>query len=237
MNLKNYKLNDAQVERLKIGIKSSLSIPLIDSLEDFIWEAIFCYAKGVKLVDPLFDLRRKLLFDVVDIPTKIGWSAKSLQCNIYENCQFELVIQRADIFKKQEDLGFKNLSKNSDPNELGKALLVHWHRKVIEDAKIQGVNDFRVCILLKTADNRKYSYFEEELALYEPEDLYWRWTNESKTGLQGIRKSDDFVVYRWYPNQKQFFERFKLYDDALIFELEIKRKSMTELIDLLSREH
>ncbi|CAA0203404.1 conserved hypothetical protein [Tenacibaculum maritimum] len=233
MNLKSYQLSDSQIEQLKTGIKSSLSIPLIDSLEDFIWEAIFCYAKGVELVDPLFTLRKKLLFDVVDKPSKIGWSAKSLQCNIYENCEFELVIQRADIFKKQKELGFDNLTKETDPNTLGEALLVHWHKKVIEDAKVQEVEDFRVCVLLKTSDNTKYAYFEEDLALYSKDDLYWRWTNDTKTGLQGVRKSDDFVVYRWYPNQKQFFERFKLYDNASIINLEIERKSMEELINLL----
>lgn len=233
MNLKSYQLDEEQLERLKVGIKSSLSIPLIDSLEDFIWEAIFCYAKGVELVDPLYTLRKKLLFDVVDTPSRTGWSAKSLQWNIYENCEFELVIQRADIFKKQKDLGFENLTKESDPNLLGEALMVHWHKKVKEDAVIQDVDDFRVCILLKTRDNTKYAYFEEELAMYTKDDLYWKWTNDSKTGLQGIRKSDNFVVYRWYPNQKQFFERFKLYDNASIFNLEIERKSMENLIDLL----
>lgn len=101
MNLKSYQLSESQLQRLKVGIKSSLSIPLIDSLEDFIWEAIFCYSKGIELVDPLFTLRKKLLFDVVDIPTKTGWSAKSLQWSIYKNCEFELVIQRADILKNK----------------------------------------------------------------------------------------------------------------------------------------
>lgn len=233
MNLKSYQLSDSQIEKLKTGIKSSLSIPLIDSLEDFIWEAIFCYAKEVELVDPLFTLRKKLLFDVVDKPSKIGWSAKSLQCNVNKNCEFELVIQRADIFKKQTELGFENLTKETDPNILGEALLVHWHKKVIADAKIQEVKDFRVCVLLKTSDNSKYAYFEEDLAMYSKDDLYWKWTNDTKTGLQGIRKADDFIVYRWYPNQKQFFERFKLYDNASIFNLEIERKSMDELINLL----
>lgn len=110
---------------------------------------------------------------------------------------------------------------------------MHWHKKVKGDATVQGVDDFRVCVLLKTIVNSKYAYFEEELAIYSKDDLYWKWTNEAKTGLQGIRKVDNFVVYRWYPNQKQFFERFKLNDDASIFELNIERKSMTDLINLL----
>lgn len=233
MKLTSYLLDDDQIERLKKGVKASLSIPLIDSLEDYIWEALFCYTKELPLVDPLYTLRKKLLFDIVDTQRKIGWSAKSLQWTIKANSEFELVIQRADIFKKQADLGFKNLTINTDPEILGQALLKHWHKKIFEDAKVQGVKDYRVCILLKSSDNSKYAYFEEELAVYNDDDLYWRWTNDSKTGLQGIRRVDDFIVYRWYPNQKQLFERFKLYESALIFRLNIMRKTVEELINLL----
>ena len=233
MSIKSYKLTKLQEKRLKNGVKAALSIPLIDSLEDFIWEGIFCYTKQVAFIDPLKGIRSKRLFDVVDNKDKIGWSAKALQWNIRINSEFELVIQRADVFKKRLALGFPNLSKNSAPNDIGKALLKHWHTKVNEDAELQNVIDKRVCILLKNAANNKFAYFEEELVIYKSNELTWKWTDGTKTGLQGIRKSDGFCVYRWYPNQKQFFERFKFGQKNFIFDFEPKRIGLNEIIDFL----
>ena len=66
MSLKSYKLTEVQKQRLKNGVRAALAIPLIDSLEDFIWEGIFCYSKQVEFVDPLLGIRSKRLFDVVD---------------------------------------------------------------------------------------------------------------------------------------------------------------------------
>jgi len=117
MNLRTYNLTNKQKAKLVKGVTASLSLPIVDSLEDFIWEAVFCYAKGVKLFDPLFAKRSKLLFDIVNEPNKIGWSAKSLQCYVRESVEFELVIQRADVFKKRDDLGFPNLDINSSPKK------------------------------------------------------------------------------------------------------------------------
>lgn len=233
MLLKSYSLSKVEKMKLQKGIAAALSIPFIDSIEDFIWEGIFGYMKNVDLVDPFNNIRSKSLFDVVDKSNKIGWSAKALQCRISPNCEFEIVIQRADIFRKQADLGFKNLSKDSDPNLLGKALIKHWQSKILKDAKAQDVKDQRVCILLKWK-NQKFAYLEEALMEYVETDLYWKWSNETKTGLQGIRKVDDFVVYRWYPNQTQFFERFKLGDTAYVFDLNSKRFAMDEIIDILA---
>lgn len=236
MSIISYKLTEVQKQRLKNGVRAALSIPLIDSLEDFIWEGIFCYTKQVDFVDPLQGIRSKRLFDVVDKKNKIGWSAKALQWNIRIGSEFELVIQRADVFKKRLALGFPDLTINSDPNEIGKALLKHWQSKVEEDAGLQNVTDKRVCILLKNSANNKFAYFEEELAIYKPSELKWRWTDTTKTGLQGIRKSDDFCVYRWYPNQKQFFERFKFEQGNFIFEFEPKRIGLNEIIDFLNEK-
>jgi len=115
-------------------------------------------------------------------------------------------------------------------------LLKHWQDKVEEDALIQKVNDKRVCILIKSVDNRRFAYFEEELAIYKSKELIWKWTDATKTGLQGIRKSDNFCVYRWYPNQKQFFERFKFDTGNFIFEIEPKRIGLNEIIDLLNQK-
>lgn len=234
MNLKQYSLNELEKARLIQGVQAALAIPLIDSLEDFIWESLFCYTKQIPIVDPLFDTRKKWLFDIVDAKTQVGWSAKALQLRIKEEVEFEVVIQRADIFKKNEVLGFPNLTINSDEQLIGAALLKHWHLKIEEDAIKQNVQQKRVSILLKNPKNTEFAFFEEDLAIYEPQDLFWKWTDTTRTGLQGIRKSDNFCVYRWYPNQKQFFERFRLHKDSFIFQLTPKRVDLEEIIAFLN---
>ena len=166
----------------------------------------------------------------------IGWSAKAVQWPISPGAEFALVIQRADIFKKAKVLGFKKLGMNSPPKQLGKALLKHWNDKVETDSNIQHVRDRRVCILLKSDSRRTFAYSEFHLATYAPTDLCWHWTNSSKVGLQGVQNADNFCVYRWYPNQKQFFERFRLPEDALIFELELRRVRIGPLIDHILRQ-
>ncbi len=164
----------------------------------------------------------------------IGWSAKAVQWSLKIGGEFEIVIQRADIFKKRIELGFPTINMESDPNLLGKALLAHWKEKVIQDAHIQGVIDLRVCILLKSSDSRRFAYFEEELKIYDADELNWQWTDSSKIGLQGIRKSDSFCVYRWYPNQKQFFERFSFDENNFQFSIEPKRIEMNDFVEFLS---
>jgi len=236
MKLKNYKLNKEEELRLKRGILAAMSIQFIDSLEDFIWEVIFCHTKKLEIVDPIFETQSKSLFDIVDLDNKIGWSAKAVQWTIKEGGEFELVIQRADVFKKRKALGFPKLKRTSNPDEIGKALLKHWQDKVNEDAGKQNVKNKRVCILIKTSDNKQFAYFEEDLAIYNPKDLKWKWTDKTKTGLQGIRRKDNFCVYRWYPNQKQFFERFKFPKGSLIFSLEPKRIPLGELIEVLNKK-
>lgn len=234
MNLKNYKLTEVETQRLCNGVRAALAIPFIDSLENFVWESIFCYAKNIEIIDPLFGIRSKRLFDIVDKANKIGWSAKALQWNFRESGEFELVVQRADVFKKCNILGFPNLTISSEPNKIGKALLKHWQDKVNEDSVYQNVVDKRVCILIKYSNNKKFAYFEEELTLYTSDAIEWRWTDTTKTGLQGIRKSDNFCVYRWYPNQKQFFERFKFGAENFTFEIEPKRIGLNAIIDFLN---
>jgi hypothetical protein len=236
MNLKIYHLTKNEEIQLIKGIKAAFAIPFIDSLEDFIWEGIFSYAKNIPLNDTLQEKRSKLLFDVVDKHSKIGWSAKAVQWAIKPNMEFELVIQRADIFKKRIQLGFTELSMESEPNLIGAALIRHWKNKIIEDAKIQSVEDMRVCILIKAKNNGRFMYFEEELAIYDEAAIEWNWTDSTRTGLQGYRKSDNFCVYRWYPNQKQFFERFKIAGDRPIFEVEPQRMDINTLIELLNQQ-
>jgi hypothetical protein len=173
------------------------------------------------------------LFDLVDPAKKIGWSAKALQLRISPGVEFELVIQRADIFKKAEALGFPPLSTASPPSQLGAALLKHWDDwKVARDMLAQGVSDPRVCILLKSIDRKRFAYYEDTLERHTADEIQWSWTDSSKTGLQGSREG--FVKYRWYPNQKQFFERFVLPKDAEIISLSPQRLPLSDVVELLT---
>ncbi len=228
-----YSPTKEELARLKTAIQAALAIPFIDDIEDYIWEAIFSHSKNIPIVDPLFSIRSKQLFDIVDPVKKIGWSAKAIQWAVTPPCAFELVIQRADIFKKAHDLGFETLSKDSSTSQLGSALLKHWNGKIRLDSQAQGIKDARVCILLKSRDRKKFAYFEEDLAQYHDGELIWKWSDESKQGLQGIRKKDQFCIYRWYPNQKQLFERFWLCDNTPLFEIEPKRIPLPLMIDAL----
>lgn len=143
-----YYLTNDELSKMESGLKVAMAIPFIDDIEDYILEAIWEYSKNINGIDPFYNIRSKKLYDVVDTNTNIGWSIKSLQWSFYNNCQFELVIQRADVFKKAKELGFPPLDKNSDPNLIGAALLKHWHLKVESDANSQHVNSKRILILL-----------------------------------------------------------------------------------------
>lgn len=183
-----YELTEIEKQRLLDGIQAAYAIPFIHDITDFIWEAVFSYTKGIPIVDPLKNTRKKLLYDVVDKSRRTGWSAKAIQKSLNLPTTFELVIQRADIFKKSSELGYRSLSVDSSPQVLGQALLKHWYKKVQEDAEKQGVEEKRTCILLKSLNRTKYTYFEENLAEYSDEELWWQWTDDTHTGLQGIRK-------------------------------------------------
>jgi len=226
-------LNELEKDKLKNGILAAMSIPLIDDIEDFIWEAIFAYAKDLEIPDPLSHIRSKLLFDVTDKKNGIGWSCKALQCTTVSECEFELVIQRADIFKKAKVLGFNSLSTKSPTDILGEALLKHWYNKINDDSKTQHVTDKRIAILVKSNDRKKFAYYEDAMSIFKPNELVWTWTDSTKTGLQGKRKKDNFCVYRWYPNQKQFFERFKLPRNVFSFEIQLTRLPLKEVINFL----
>ena len=163
-----YFLTPEELKRMKDGLQATVAIPFIDDIEDYIVEAIWEYAKDIDGIDPLFNIRSKKLYDVVDTRTKRGWSVKSLQWAFYEGCEFELVIQRAAVYKKAAALGFEPLNSDSDPNRIGAALLKHWNSKVEEDAVDQNVTDRRVMVLLKTEDKRHFAVFEEDIKQYTP---------------------------------------------------------------------
>lgn len=230
-----YFLTEEQLKRIEDGLKAAIAVPFIDDIEDYVVEAILEYAKEIDGVDPFTNIRSKRLYDVVDAPASVGYSVKSLKWAFRgdEETEFELVIQRADIFKKARLLGFDHLDINSDPQTLGAALLEHWRQKVEGDAEFQGVTSKRVFVLLKSRNNRKFAFFEEDIRLYTAEELTWRWTDGTRTGLQGIRNEDRMCVYRWYPNQKQFFERFKLPADIQRLELIPRRLEKRQVVDVL----
>ena len=88
---------------------------------EYIWE----HAKSIDGIDPFYNIRSKKLYDVVDENAHIGWSVNSIQWGFYNECEFELVIQQADVYKKAADLGFEPLDSSSDPNRIGAVLLKH----------------------------------------------------------------------------------------------------------------
>lgn len=230
-----YFLTEPQLKRMEKGLRVAIAIPFIDDIEDYIVEALLEYAKEINGIDPFVNIRSKRLYDVVDTKRKIGYSVKSLKWAFQAGTEseFELVIQRADIFKKATSLGFEQLDIHSDPQILGAALLKHWRIKVEQDAVFQDVNDKRVFVLLKSVDNKKFAFFEENIRLYQQDEITWKWTDNTKTGLQGIHREGQMCVYRWYPNQKQFFERFKLPANIQKLEINPVRLKKAQVVDTL----
>lgn len=228
-------LSSAELIRMQEGITAAYSIPFIDDIEDFIWEAIFAYVRNVSIVDPFTETRNKKLFDLVDVRRKIGWSAKTLSTNVAHGGDFEVVIQRANIFKKAAELGFEPLSTSSKPALLGKALMKHWlDYKVKADMASQGVTDPRVCVLLKSKNRQRFTFVEQPLEMMKASDLEWRWTDASKSGLQGW--CGDQLKFRWYHGQTQFFEIFKVPANAPVITLQPKRLPLAKVIEILQAE-
>jgi hypothetical protein len=75
-------LTDQEIEKLRQAIIATVASPIIGSIEDYTWEAIFHYVKNIPLSDPALG-RSKLLYDAVDTTTASGWSLKSLQLSSY----------------------------------------------------------------------------------------------------------------------------------------------------------
>ena len=228
-----YDFQESVKLRFIKALRAAVAVPFIDDIEDFIVESIWAYANTIQIPDPFFTTRSKKLYDVVDPEKKTGWSVKSVQYAFAPGTRFELVIQRADIFKKANALGYESLSINTDPQILGEALLKHWQEKVTQDAAAQGVDSKRVFILLKQRYSYEYAMFEEDIRLYSNDEISWHWTDNTHTGLQGTRKSDKECVYRWYPNQKQLFEGFFLPEKIESFSIAPVRIPINQAVDLL----
>jgi len=227
-------LTDHEVERLRQSIIATIASPVIGSIEDYTWEAIFHYVKDIPLSDPALG-RSKLLYDAVDIVTKTGWSLKSLQLNSLQlGSIFLFVIQRADIIKKAIQLGFPGLTEQSSPDELGAAIIQHWNEKIISSKIAQNVVNSYESILLKTIKGYEYIYCEFPLNPLDPNTFSWAWTVDRSTkgsgaGLQG--RIADKIELVWYKNQKQLFRARTIPSQAVRITVERTRLTLDRYVE------
>ncbi|MBW4511352.1 MAG: hypothetical protein KME64_33295 [Scytonematopsis contorta HA4267-MV1] len=197
-----------EFERLRKAIIATVASPVIGSIEDYAWEAIFHYVKDIPLSDPALG-RSKLLYDAVDFTTQTGWSLKSLQFNnLTPGNTFFFVIQRADVVKKAAQLGFPGLTERSLPEELGAAIIQHWNEKIITSKLAQGVINSYECILLKKIRGNEYVYCEYPLEPLVATNYSWAWTVDKISGKEGVGLQGTVAGktdLMWYKNQKQLF--------------------------------
>lgn len=216
-------LTDNEIDRLRQAIVATVASPVIGSIEDYAWEAIFHYVKDIPLSDPALG-RSKLLYDAVNVVTKTGWSLKSLQLNnLTIGNTFLFVIQRADIIKKAEQLGFPGLTERSSPQELGTAIIQHWNDKIIMSQSLQGVVNSYEGILLKTIRGNKYIYAQYLLNPLDPTTFSWAWTVDRKTGINGVGLQGSVAGKTelvWYKNQKQLFKARTIPLEAVCINIE-----------------
>lgn len=226
-------LSENEIERLRQAIVATIASPVIGSIEDYTWEAIFHYVKDIPLSDPALG-RSKLLYDAVDITTATGWSLKSLQLNnLTPGNTFFFVIQRADIIKKAVQLGFPGLTEQSSPNELGAAIVQHWNEKITSSQTVQGVINSYEGILLKTIRGYEYIYCEFPLNPLDPNMFSWAWTvdritGKSGAGLQGSIAGKTELV--WYKNQKQLFRARTIPPEAVIIRVDRTRLTLDRYV-------
>lgn len=226
-------LTENEIERLRQAIVATIASPLIGSIEDYTWEAIFHYVKNISLADPALG-RSKLLYDAVDPVTATGWSLKSLQLNNLTTVNtFLFVIQRADIIKKSVQLGFPGLTETSSPDELGAAIIQHWNEKIISSQAAQGVVHSYEGILLKTIRGFEYIYCEFPLSPLDPNAFTWAWAVDRTTGklgagLQGSISGQLELV--WYKNQKQLFRARTIPPEAIHIRVERTRLTLDRYV-------
>jgi hypothetical protein len=229
-------LTEEEIERLRQAIVATVASPVIGSIEDYAWEAIFHYVKNLPLSDPASG-RSKLLYDAVDIRTGTGWSLKSLQLSsLIINKTFLFVIQRADVVKKATQLGFPGLTEKSSPADLGAAIIQHWNEKIITSCLAQRVTTSYEGILLKTIRGNEYIYCEYPLVPLDPTTFSWAWTLDRNTskegvGLQGIVAGKTELV--WYKNQKQLFRARTILPQAARITIERSRLTMSRYVETI----
>lgn len=229
-------LTNEEIERLKEGIIATIASPVIGSIEDYAWEAIFHYVKNLPILDPASG-RSKLLYDAVDVENRIGWSLKSLQKNnLSVGSPFLFVIQRADVVKKADSLGFPGLTEKSPPQDIGAAIIKHWNEKIITSRLAQDVRTSYEGILLKTIKGTEYVYCEFSLEPLESDAFSWNWTTDRKTGfsgagLQGSIEGNLELV--WYKNQKQLFRARTIPQQAAPIIVKRYRLNPTQYVETI----
>jgi hypothetical protein len=229
-----YPLTDAEKARLHTGLEAAFTIPIIDDVEDFVWEALFHYVKDIPLADSITQGRTKQLFDAV-APDGRGWSLKTLVSrNFNPGTNFEFVIQRANIFQKATLLGFPGgLSATSNVADLGKALIRHWNEKHRKDCINQNITDPRIVILLKNRTRKRLAYVEFAYPFLQEEEYQWQWSREGGFGLQGWKYEK--IHLKWYPSGTQLFQVFQMPDNAYYFEIEWQRASLSSFVENVIR--
>jgi hypothetical protein len=226
-------LTESEIERLRQAVVATIASPVVGSIEDYTWEAIFHYLKDIPLSDPALG-RSKLLYDAVEAATATGWSLKSLQLKKFTAVNaFLFVIQRADIFKKAIQLGFPGLTEQSSPNELGAAIIQHWNEKIISSQAVQGAVNSYEGILLKTIRGYEYIYCEFPLNPLDPSAFSWAWTVDRTTGglgagLQGSIAGKTELI--WYKNQKQLFRARTIPPEAVHIRVERTRLTLDRYV-------
>lgn len=227
-------LKDDEITRLRQAIIATIASPVIGSIEDYTWEAIFHYVKNIPLLDPSLG-RSKLLYDAVDLVTQTGWSLKSLQLNkLNLGSQFLFVIQRADIIKKAVQLGYPGLSEESSPNMLGAAIIQHWNEKILSSQAAQNIVNSYESILLKTIKGYEYIYCEFPLYPLDPNIFSWAWTVDKRTGLSGaglqgtVEGKTELI---WYKNQKQLFRARTIPEQAVRITVERTRLTLQRYVE------
>ncbi|BAZ30305.1 hypothetical protein NIES4074_27610 [Cylindrospermum sp. NIES-4074] len=237
-----------EIDRLRQAILATVASPVIGSIEDYAWEAIFHFVKDIPLADPALG-RSKLLYDAVSFVTKTGWSLKSLQLsNLTVGNTFFFVIQRADIIRKADLLGFPGLTELSSPGELGTAIIQHWNEKIITSRSSQDVVNSYEGILLKTIRGNEYIYCEYPLHPLDPTSFTWAWTVDRKTGKSGVGLQGSIAGKTelvWYKNQKQLFRARTIPPQAVQINIERVRLTpenyvktiLTALQEQISQHH
>lgn len=229
-------LTNEETERLRQAIIATIASPVIGSIEDYAWEAIFHYVKNISMLDPALG-RSKFLYDAVDRENAIGWSLKSLQkTNLLIGSSFSFVIQRADVVKKADLLGFPGLTDKSAPQDIGTAVIKHWNEKIISSRLAQAVRDSYEGILLKTIKGTEYVYCEFPLEPLQADTFSWNWTIDRKTGksgagLQGSIEGNVELV--WYKNQKQLFRTRTIPEQATRITVKRYRLNPAEYVETI----
>lgn len=229
-------LTSDEVERLREAITATIAVPIVGSIEDYSWEAIFHYVKNIPLSDPTSG-RTKLLHDAVDIRTKTGWSLKTIQLsNLNPGFTFQFVIQRADVVTKASTLGFPGLTVDSPPATLGEAIIEHWNQKLTQDCNLQGVTNSYEGILCKKKNAIDYVYAEYPLTPLDPAQFSWNWsinrsTGKAGKGLQGT--VNDKLTLIWYKNQKQLFKVQTIPEQPIRITIERNRLTPNEYVNAI----